>query len=71
MKKERSKITVELDISSVKKAELMDLSPSILLRRVSDISQSDGYSLPAQEKYGKEYIEKKKLTLVTPRFLES
>src|SRR5690349_13270292 len=62
---QKSTITIVLDIKTLSKGQLQNLNVAILLRRVSDISQSDGFSLPAQERYGREYISSKNLTLVT------
>jgi site-specific DNA recombinase len=40
------------------------MEQAILLCRISDIKQSDGYSLEAQEKHGKEYCSKNKLKII-------
>ena len=45
---------------------------SILLCRISDLKQDDGYSLDAQERFGKEYCQKNGFTLrQTFRFVET
>lgn len=52
-----STIEVFIDLKSFTKKQLTEISPSILMRRVSDISQQDGYSLSAQLRYGTEYSD--------------
>ena len=36
------------------------MDKAILLCRISDQKQNDGYSLDAQERYGREYCEKQR-----------
>lgn len=46
------------------KEDLRKISPAILLRRVSDQSQENGYSLSAQLRYGTQYCVEKNFTIL-------
>ena len=65
MNKKSIEVQNYVDIKTLGKKALGGITPAILLNRVSDISQTDGYSLSAQDRYGCEYIQQKNFTLIT------
>ena len=65
MKNKSIDIQNYIDVKTLGKAKLRAITPAILLNRVSDISQADGFSLSAQNRYGREYIQEKNFTLIT------
>ncbi|MCB9062521.1 MAG: recombinase family protein [Halobacteriovoraceae bacterium] len=65
MKKKSIEIKHYVDPKGITKAKLRGVEIALLLNRVSDVSQKDGYSLGAQHRHGDEYITDLSYTLFT------